>query len=282
MKKQKMNIGLLAYSLGERTYQNHSYQAFCRKIARKFDKELVLTFITVDSDLEKTFEDIDLLVLPGGADVDPRRYGQKPAPECGRIDVHLEYLDSVIQENWVLKGKPTIGICRGMQSLNVMFGGTLYQHVTGHDQSLDDSSRSEKTQFVNYYNPEDENCQEIVTNEGVKSIQNVIRIDKVNTFHHQAVDKLADNLKAVCWTRKKDACPTIQSENNIIDEFLVNDRETKNLKRIKTNLLIEGFVHKEFPIIGVQWHPEEFNCEITEFMIESQFNKIFKTSKVKS
>lgn len=72
------------------------------------------------------------LLLPGGGDVDPALYGQE---NCGSrdIDRELDEAQLAILERFLRAGKPVFGICRGMQLLNVHFGGTLIQHLAVSD-----------------------------------------------------------------------------------------------------------------------------------------------------
>ncbi len=72
------------------------------------------------------------IVLPGSpADVDPRRYGQEPAAECAAADPQREIADRLLLEECYGSGKPLLGICYGVQSLNAWRGGTLVQHLPG-------------------------------------------------------------------------------------------------------------------------------------------------------
>lgn len=73
----------------------------------------------------------DMLLLPGGEDVHPKRYGQEINGSIGinegRDDTEFSIIDSFISTN-----RPILGICRGEQVLNVYFGGTLLQHIPNH------------------------------------------------------------------------------------------------------------------------------------------------------
>jgi len=71
----------------------------------------------------------DLLVLPGGADVNPNSYGQVPGFFTGSTDVFKQYFLDVNLAQYIDAGIPIFGICLGMQQLNVYFGGILAQHV---------------------------------------------------------------------------------------------------------------------------------------------------------
>jgi putative glutamine amidotransferase len=73
------------------------------------------------------------LVLPGGGDIDPRRYGEEPAAELRDLDPEREELELELAREAVATGTPVLGICLGLQVLTVALGGTLVQHLDGHD-----------------------------------------------------------------------------------------------------------------------------------------------------
>jgi putative glutamine amidotransferase len=73
------------------------------------------------------------LVLPGGGDIDPRRYGEEPATELRDPDPEREELEIELAREAVAKGTPVLGVCLGLQVLTVALGGTLVQHIEGHD-----------------------------------------------------------------------------------------------------------------------------------------------------
>lgn len=130
------------------------------------------------------FAVMDGLLLPGGADLDPALYGHEAHPaaqvEAVRDDLELEAWRAARQ-----RGVPVLGICRGFQAINVFSGGTLVQHLEGHDTSHAPGShplhldpRSRLARILGEADP-------LVTTE-------------VNTYHHQAVrpDDLAPGLVA--------------------------------------------------------------------------------------
>ena len=75
----------------------------------------------------------DGLLLPGGCDVNPARYGKAPIPE-ETTDDRLDAIQFDVLERFLEAGKPVLGICRGHQLLNVAFGGTLIQHLPGAEK----------------------------------------------------------------------------------------------------------------------------------------------------
>ena len=78
-------------------------------------------------------QDADLLLLPGGGDVHPRFYG-RALGGAADIDEARDKRELALVDEFLRAGKPVVGICRGLQLLNVYFGGTLHQHILGHAQ----------------------------------------------------------------------------------------------------------------------------------------------------
>jgi putative glutamine amidotransferase len=116
----------------------------------------------------------DGFLLPGGTDVDPHRYG---ADNDGSKDVEasIDDLDQVIVDYALRTGKPLLGICRGLQSLNVFAGGTLNQHILGHTKTLfDHEVEFEPSRLLG------------ITGKAM-----------LNSYHHQAIDKVAPGFRVI-------------------------------------------------------------------------------------
>lgn len=132
-------------------------------------------------DLDRELLDrIDGLVLTGGADVEPRRYGfDDPEGLCvhvlpARDEAELPIVDAMLE-----RSLPTLAICRGMQFLNVVRGGTLIPDLPGHE--IDDRLRHPVA---------------IDPGSSLASIAGVTS-GEASTSHHQAVDRLGEGLKVV-------------------------------------------------------------------------------------
>ena len=90
-------------------------------------------------DPDEALDRIDGLILAGGHDVDPSFYGADPHPATTRTVPERDRIEIALARRAIERDMPLLGICRGMQVLNVAFGGTLLQHlpeVFGHDDHL--------------------------------------------------------------------------------------------------------------------------------------------------
>jgi putative glutamine amidotransferase len=134
-------------------------------------------------DADALLERLDGVCLSGGPDLDPAAYG---APErhveLGPTEPSLDAFELALAEAADARGMPLLGICRGAQALNVARGGTLHQHVPGHRQA----------------EPATATTHTVHVDEGTALAGLVgMRPLRVNSFHHQAVDRLGRGLRAV-------------------------------------------------------------------------------------
>ena len=129
-----------------------------------------------DPRLEEIVRSCDGLLLPGGDDIDPSCYGQERSEKCGVSSQLRDEAERRMLTAFLPTGKPILGICRGMQFLNVFFGGTLHQDIPGHS---DFKSRST-------------GCHKVVLVPDTKTAA-LWGCDgfTVNSLHHQAADSIA-------------------------------------------------------------------------------------------
>jgi len=129
------------------------------------------------------------LLLPGGPDVDPMRYGQdldattEPDPESDQLEFAL--LD------WALgRGIPVLAICRGLQVLNVALGGTLVQDLPRHAPDSDPEQPRPRNQVAH-----------ALTIDRSSRLGAIVKAEtvQVNSIHHQGLDQLAPSLTATGW-----------------------------------------------------------------------------------
>lgn len=126
---------------------------------------------------------LDGLVIAGGADVDPARYGAPAHPETLGLRADRDETEFALVENALAASLPLIGVCRGMQVLNVVLGGTLTQHVP--DVTGSSAHRPVVGQFGR---TEVEMTPDSAINEILGGAATV------SCSHHQAVDQLGDGL----------------------------------------------------------------------------------------
>ncbi len=132
---------------------------------------------------------LDGLVMPGGADVEPSLYGEERLPECGMSMLTDDNYDIALIRECVAQGKPILAICRGMQILNVAFGGTLYQDIP---------SQYGKDVFHSMYEGGIENFHivKMAEDSHLAGIFGATEV-RTNSSHHQAVKDLAEGFRIV-------------------------------------------------------------------------------------
>lgn len=221
MKKTTKIFGIYADAYNGKIGQTFAYMQY-------FSQFGYVRMISTIDNLENIVHEIDVLVLPGGPDVLSSRYNMAPGVMDGRVNQHYEYLDSILIPQFVEAKKPIIGICRGLQTLNVHFGGSLQQHIGGHHQG-ENRVKTDQTLYL-------ANGEQI----------------EVNSLHHQCIDELGEDLEILGYTL---AYVPDATRYEVPLSLGKNKNHTKNYYGIP-----EVIKHKFLPIIAFQYHPEEFNC----------------------
>jgi putative glutamine amidotransferase len=168
-------------------------------------------------DAEAYLDRLDGVCLSGGPDLDPSAYGAPDRhEELGPTEPSLDEFELALLDGALERGLPILAICRGAQALNVACGGTLHQHVPGHRQT---NPASEPTQEI-----------ELAARSRLSRIMGARSI-QVNSFHHQAIDRVGRGLRVVA--RAADGT-------------------------------IEGVEGSGF-VVGVQWHAETLPQQLRLF-----------------
>lgn len=170
---------------------------------------------------EDYVSELDGLVLQGGSDVSPLTYGETSLrPEWIGDRVRDLYEIDLLQA-FIARGKPVLGICRGLQLINVAFGGTLYQDIT-----LQHGGARE------HHDPDafDQHFHDIAFVRGsyLARLYSGVEVTRVNSIHHQAVKVLGSDLKVEALSVPDEVVEAVRWQG-------------------------ESFV------LGVQWHPEFHN-----------------------
>lgn len=138
--------------------------------------------LSYTTDPEKVAEYVDIcdgFLFSGGVDIDPTRYGEEKQFDSVEIDIERDAFEFAMFPEVYKSRKPILGICRGIQLINVALGGTLHQHIDGHRQSVPETDRPQSIHL-----PEDSHLRSICQKPDIS----------VNSFHHQVIKDLAPGL----------------------------------------------------------------------------------------
>lgn len=221
----------------ERVFPNNELsedvQAYVDSVKKVGAIPVLLPQVTNEEDAYKALAMVDALIMTGGEDINPSYYNEKP-----HVNLEEPKDDRDTSDYWLLKTAlkedyPILGTCRGMQLLNVVLGGTLYQDLPTEYITDIQHRDPKKVDFTKH------SCEIIDTNSKLfKMLQ--MKDLTVNSWHHQAVEKLGNGLKVVA---------------------------------VSPDGIIEGVELDEATfVVGVQFHPEYHVVEN-----DDEFLPIFET-----
>ncbi len=185
---------------------------------------LVLPPMEDEARLVAALDRCDGLLLTGGDDVNPACYGEEVLPCCGDLTPERDHAEPILIRRALEKGMPILGICRGIEILNVTLGGALYQDIA-----------------LQFGDTLKHPCYDIPASDAHAMhylpgtlLRSVIGLDEsmVNSRHHQAVKKVAPGLKI-----------SAQAPDGLVEGLEAEDGR---------------------PIMCVQWHPESLQCRLPE------------------
>lgn len=170
--------------------------------------------------LQALWERLDGLVLTGGGDIAPERFGEQRHAKAEAVSETRDALELDVTERALHEGRPLLAICRGVQLLNVALGGSLHQHIPDAypASAIDHAQREPRHQATHA-------VKVMVEHTRVGAILGTAEL-RVNSFHHQAINRLGRGLRDVAW-----------APDGVIEAVDGPDGR--------------GFV------VGVQWHPED-------------------------
>ena len=160
---------------------------------------------------------VDGLVLAGGADIDPSTYGAERHPATINTRPERDVVEVALARRALERDLPLLGICRGMQLLNVALGGTLIQHLP------DDVGHTDHRRSLGSFDNADHDVRLAEGSLAARAAGEILHTTR--SHHHQGVDRLGEGLVATGWS--------------VIDD-LVEAAE------------VPGRAYA----LGVQWHPE--------------------------
>ena len=161
--------------------------AYMTAVERAGGVPLILPFCENEETIARYVELCDGFLFSGGKDIDPARYGEERSQNCGELapirdDLEFRLLDAVMKTD-----KPILAICRGMQFINVAFGGTLIQDIpTELDTDISHRQTEPKFDFSHSVN--------VLEGTPLCDLAGCGRI-RANSFHHQSVKRMADGFE---------------------------------------------------------------------------------------
>lgn len=195
-----------------------SLRTYIREVIKAGGIPIVIPSETPGDMLSELFTRLDGIILTGGDDIDPARFNGEMHPKVGKPDPIRDECEITLAKLAVEKQKPVLGICRGIQLLNVALGGNLYTHV--------EDQHPAKTKHDYYPEPPRDLISHPVSIEENSKLFEIIgeREIDVNSLHHQGVKTLSPKL-----------VPTAYSPDGLIEAVEIPGHHFA---------------------IAVQWHPE--------------------------
>ncbi len=162
------------------------YQTYVKKLTERGVMPLLCSVLFSEEMVTRLYHQCDGVLLAGGSDINPKMYSQEAVPETKVTNPLRDLLETKIIKMVMTDKKPLLGICRGMQLVNVVLGGSLIQHVEGHMVPEGSSYDNVSTYHGNKMIVESGTRLADMTGEGEKP---------VNCAHHQSVDKIGNGLR---------------------------------------------------------------------------------------
>jgi putative glutamine amidotransferase len=217
------------------SYNQRSWPSYATAVSRSGGEPVAIELAASPAEIRAWVASCDGILLPGSpADVDPALYGAERDPASAPADPAREALDYLLLDHAEKHGKPVLGICFGVQSLNVWRGGSLIQDLAPLpvNHSAGSTVAIAHTALV----APNSTLASLLTPEEAPEVDGFLRLP-INTSHHQSVAAPGAGLRIVA------RCP----EDGVI--------EAVELERDDSMFHVEHRKHPQF-VLGLQWHPE--------------------------
>ena len=211
-------------------YNDRCWPQYAAAVENAGGDPVALPLATSPQQIAELATSCEGILLPGSpADVNPHKYGEEPLPACSTPDLRRENVDELLLQDAHNLYKPILGICFGLQSLNVWRGGTLLQdlsrdhvdHAAGPSVPVAHAARIARDSLLGG----------LVSSGEARVLEDGSLNLPLNSSHHQAVGLPGDNLRVTATSR----------EDGVIEA-------------------LEGGLSSEASeqhfVLGVQWHPE--------------------------
>ncbi len=193
---------LIGCSVGYHDFGDYQGVGFQRPISMAGGIPLILS--RVEGTIDEMLDVVDGVVIGGGRDIDPVRYGQEPHDLLGQLDPRRDAFELELVERSLDRSLPLLGMCRGIQVINVGLGGTLVQDVSlrAEWQEHPTDRGWQRWKEVERASVEDradvpEHPRHPMSVEPGSRLHQALGVGEidVDSFHHQAIDRLGDGLR---------------------------------------------------------------------------------------
>lgn len=190
---------------------------YVQAVVRAGGIPLLLPPVDSEEVIRAQVRSVDGIILSGGSDVDPQLYGEEPEKDLGTVDYYRDAHEMAVVRAATRMKKPMMGICRGVQVINVAYGGTLYQDLGqfegGRIKHFQSSARRDSVTHS-------------VRIQSGSALADIIGAETVavNSFHHQALKEVAPGFAVTAYSQDG----VIEAVESQGDHF----------------------------VLGIQWHPE--------------------------
>lgn len=226
---KRAKIGIVGWSTGDNSFgSTKPYMQYLSYFGK-------VRILGPSNDID---EDLDLVIMPGGKDTLPARYGQVPGYYNSDPDQFKEHFSMVNLQQYIDAGIPIFGICLGFQMLCTHFGAELTQNINVDSHGYSDEKTAGRGELVN----------DLIFSSKFLPLEARLKKDhdlkkiKVCSLHHQAVmeEDMSDDLEIIAKTKDD---------------------------------IVEFMRHRTLPIAGCQNHPEEDYNPLSWYMIEALIKK---------
>lgn len=212
---------LIGVSVGYHDFGDYQGVGFQRPIALAGGIPLILS--RVEGTIEDMLGVVDAVAIGGGRDIEPHRYGQEPHELLGTPDPHRDEFELELVRETVDRGVPLLGMCRGIQVINVALGGSLVQDVTLKPEWEAHPTdrgwhRWKEVEHASLHNHDEvpHHPRHHMTVAPGSRLHEALGAEtvEVDSFHHQAIDELGEGLVV-----------TGRAEDGVVEVVELEDRD---------------------------------------------------------